>query len=300
VVAINDSAPDALRLMRQSYGLLGIICTVTVRIRKIRSYSIRHGKTGFAKFTTLIPNLAKVDAGVKLYMLPYRDRVFVELREASAESRPHSFAWKLRDWLINRVLPELVYSLGRAFSVRRIRDPLIDGFSEATQMLVNTRFVDAGSNAHEQTGQFRKVGTSSRIRHCTWLFPTNKFSAALYSYREFCRRYYKTTGFRCDLPAVGYRLTRDRSALLSPSFDGPVFAISLRSTNTKGWTEFLIDFASIASNFDGIPMFNETPGFTTNQAARAYGKRLERFRAMRRQADPENRLLNQFFAEHIG
>ncbi len=300
IVAIDESEPDALRWVRQSYGLIGIIYMVTLRIRKIRSYSIRHSKIGFAQLTTLVPNLAKISAGVKMYLLPFRDRVFIELREASAAGRPHSFAWKIQDWLLNRILPDLVYTVGRAFSVSRIRDPLIDGFGEATQMLVNTRLMDAGSNSVEQTGQFRKVGASSRIRHCTWLFPANKFSAALYSYREFCRRHYLTTGFRCDLPAIGYRLTRDRGAVLSPSFDGPVFAISLRTTNTNGWDNFLIDFAGIASNFGGIPMFNQTPGFTPEQAARAYGKRLKHFRAMRRKADPENRLLNQFFAEHIG
>ena len=131
-----------------------------------------------------------------MYLMPFRDRAFIELREVTGQNRrPRSFAWKIQDWLVNKILPDIVYSVGRVFSVSQIRDPLIDGFSEATQMLVNTRFVDAGSNAMEQTGQFRKVGPSSHIRYCTWLFPADKFSAALYSYREYCRRHYKVTGF---------------------------------------------------------------------------------------------------------
>jgi hypothetical protein len=177
---------------------------------------------------------------------------------------------------------------------------LIDGFSTATQILVNTKFVDAGSNAMEQTGQFRKVGEESRIKSCTWLYPADKFGAAIYSYREFARRHHERTGYRCDLPAVGYRIPTDREALLSPSYDGPMFALSLRSTNVDGWDDFLLDFAKISSRFGGVPIFNQTRGFSAEQVRDAYGPRLRRFSAMRTKLDPQNRLLNQFFAEHIG
>jgi hypothetical protein len=301
VVEYGDSLPEMLDLVRQGYGLIGIVYSVTLKIRKTRSYTIRNRKVGFAELATIAPSLARTANGVKLFLLPFRNRVYIELRDASSnDEKPGSFAWKVRDWIINKFLPDVVHSVGKVVPVGRIRDPLIDGFSAATQMLVNTRFVDVGSNAMEQTGQFRKMGPSSRIRQCTWLYPADKFPAALYSYREFCRRHYKVTGFRCDLPAVGYRISQDRSALLSPSFDGPVFALNLRTTNSDGWDDFLIDFAKISAHFGGIPSLNQTRGFTPDQVAGAYGKRLDRFRAFRRRFDPKGRLLNQFFAEFVG
>lgn len=301
IIEFDDTTTEMMIVARQSYGLLGIISTVTLKIRKSRSYSIRNRKIGFAELSTIAASLARTNTGVKLFMLPFRDRIFIELRDASdSDRKPRSLAWKLREWAINKILPDVVHSVGRLVPVGRIRDPLIDGFSEATQMLANTRFVDAGSNAMEQTGQFRKVGAQSRIKSCTWLYPADKFGAAIYSYREFARRYYEVTGYRCDLPAVSYRIPKDRASLLSPSYDGPMFALSLRSTNGAGWDDFLLDFAKISVRFDGVPLFNQTRGFTAEQVQQAYGKRLERFRAMRRKLDPENRLLNQFFAEHVG
>ena len=45
--------------------------------------------------------------------------------------------------VLNRLLPGVSHSFARSFSIGRIRDPLIDGFSEATQMLVQSRFADA-------------------------------------------------------------------------------------------------------------------------------------------------------------
>ncbi|TDJ46485.1 MAG: FAD-binding oxidoreductase [Gammaproteobacteria bacterium] len=301
IVEYGESLPEMLDLVRQGYGLIGIVYSVTLKIRKIRSYSIRNRKVGFAELVTIVPSLARTATGVKLFLLPFRDRIYIELRDANvSDQKPGSFAWKVRDWISNRILPDIVHSVGKIVPVGRIRDPLIDGFSAATQMLVNTRFVDVGSNAMEQTGQFRKIGPSSRISYCTWLYPADKFGAALYSYREFCRRHYAITGFRCDLPAVGYRISQDRSALLSPSFDGPVFALNLRTTNTDDWDDFLLDFAKIATHFGGIPSLNQTRGFTADQVAGAYGRRLDRFKAFRRRFDPENRLLNQFFAEFVG
>lgn len=301
IIEFDETTPEMMVVARQSYGLLGIISTVTLKIRKTRSYSIRNRKITFAELSTIAPSLARMNSGVKLYLLPFRGRIFIELRGADAiDQKPRSLAWKIREWAVNKILPDLVHSVGKFVPVGRIRDPLIDGFSEATQMLVNTKFVDAGSNAMEQTGQFRRVGAQRRIKSCTWLFPAEKFGAAVYSYREFARRHYKITGFRCDLPAVGYRIPKDRASLLSPSYDGAMFALSLRSTNTKGWANFLIDVAKISARFGGVPLFNQTSSFTHDQVRMAYGKRIERFRAMRRKLDPQNRLLNQFFVEHVG
>jgi FAD/FMN-containing dehydrogenase len=88
--------------------------------------------------------------------------------------------------------------------------------------------------------------------------------------------------------------------MLSPSHDQPMFAFKLRSTNLDGWEDFLLDFADLAVRFGGTPLFNQTRGMSAHHAHEAYGERLQRFRRLRRELDPENRCLNQFFAEYIG
>ncbi len=300
VLDFNADKPEMLQLLRQSYGLMGIVHSVTLRVRKQTLYTVRHGKMGFAELAKLVPQLATAKAGIKIYLLPFRNRAFIELRDASMAARPPRTAiWKLGDWLANKLLPDIVHLL-RRIPGRRLRDPLIDGFSQATQALVNTRLVDAGSNAMEQTGKFRRVGAAARIQQSTWAFPAREFGSALYSYREYCQRHYKIAGFRANLPAIVHRLPQDQQALLAPSFDGPAFALSIRTTVTAGWDDFLIDFAAIASRFGGIPILNQTRGFTPEQASKAYGERLSKFRTLRQQMDPQDRLLNQFFAEHIG
>ena len=295
------SQPQALALFRQSFGLLGVICELTLRVRRASAYTTRSRKVSLAELAKMAPSLASTNAGLKLFLLPFRDRAIIELRESSTSSpSTNNFGWRMHDWLANKLLPDITHAIGRCVRFRGLRDPLIDGFSEATQVLVHTKLMDAGTNAMEQTGKFRRIGPESRVQECSWFFPAHRFPAVLFAYREYCRRYYKTNGFRCDLPTIVYRLTADQSSLLSPSFDGPVFALNLRATTTNGWDDFLIDFGRLASSFDGIPVFNLTHRFAAGQVAPAYGERLARFRATRQQADPGNRLLNQYFAEYIG
>ncbi len=292
--------PEILRKLRGSLGLVGIIYEVTLRLRRIRPYKVRSRRTTIGGLAGLIPGIADAAGGIKIFLLPFRDRAYIEMREPCEPSKDLGDVWwRIRDWLGNKFLPDSVHLLGQIIPIRRLRDPLIDGFSEATQLLVNTRLTDAGSNAMEQTGKFRRIGPTARTQQCCWFFPAERFGALLYAYREFCLRHYRRDGYRCDLPAVAYRIAQDSNALLSPSHHGPVFALNLRSTNTRGWDDFLMDFAELAGHFQGMPVFNQTRCFTRAQAEAAYGPRLEKFRAMRRRADPQDRLLNQFFAEFM-
>jgi FAD/FMN-containing dehydrogenase len=300
-VEVGKDMPEMLHMVLQGYGLFGIICTVTLKIRPIRPYVIRNREFELDELIRFIPDISGVRAGVKIFLLPFRNRAFVELRFAENGGRQSKMLpWKIRDWACNKVIPDFVHSVGRIMPIGKIRDPLIDGFSEAAQRLVNKRFSVIGSNAMEQTGQFRKIRQSTSIAYSSWLFPVEQFASVINAYREFCLHHYKSEGFRCDLPGIAYRIDRDQSAMLSPSHDQPMFAFKLRSTNLDGWENFLLDFADLAVRFGGTPLFNQTRGMSPHHAHEAYGQRLQRFRRLRRELDPENRCLNQFFAEYIG
>jgi len=300
-IEVDEDMPQLLRMVRQGYGLFGVVCTVMLKIRPIRPYTIRNREFEFSELMHFVPDMSDVAAGVKIFLLPFRDRAFVELRFANREERQsRMLPWKIRDWACNKAIPDFVHSIGRVVSVGKLRDPLIDGFSEVTQRFVSKRFSVVGSNAMEQTGQFRKMRQSTSIAYTSWLFPAARFASVIYAYREFCQRHYKIAGFRCDLPGIAYRIDRDQSAVLSPSHDQALFALKLRSTNLEGWDNFLLDFADLAARFGGIPLFNQTRGMSPRHAHAAYGQRLRRFRELRRQLDPENRCLNQFFLEYVG
>jgi hypothetical protein len=297
---VNDKTKSLLALMRLSYGLLGVVYEVTLRVRPIEGFGVQTAKTTFKDFGKLGPKLQGATSGVKLYLLPFRDRIYMELRKPAAEADPgRKFAWRFKDWAVYSALPEAARSIGMAVPIRQLRYPLIDSLSEAAQSLVNNALVRSGSNSVEQSGRYRMLGSKGRFSYTTWAFPAAEFANTALAYKLFCKEYYARTGYRCDMPTVGFRLNRDRSALLSPSFDGPMFTLSPLSTETKGWDDFVLDFADFAAKHRGMPFFNQTRNASPEVVAQRFGTRLPFFNKVRRELDPGDRLVNQYFQSYL-
>ena len=71
------------------------------------------------------------------------------------------------------------------------------------------------------------------------------------------------------------------------------------STGNVGWDPFLREYNALCSELGGTPLFNQTNLLTRAQVDRAFGERIGYFEKYRRQFDPTNRLLNNFFRELI-
>ncbi|MBT5221153.1 MAG: hypothetical protein HOI35_00720 [Woeseia sp.] len=119
------------------------------------------------------------------------------------------------------------------------------------------------------------------------------------AYREFCLRIREESGFRCDMPTVGFRIDHDPSALLSPSYDEPMIALRAISTQAKGWDNFAIDFGDFARHWGGSPLFNQTREVASDYPAQVFGSRFDFFRKIRRQFDPENRMMNTYLSQYF-
>jgi FAD/FMN-containing dehydrogenase len=296
---VSDKTKSLLALMRLSYGLLGVVYEITLRVRPIQGFAVQTAKASFKDFGKLGAKLLSASSGVKLYLLPFRDKIYFELRRPAAESDPgKKFAWRLKEWAAYSAIPEAARSLAVALPIRQLRYPLIDSMSEAAQRLINGTLVRSGSNSVEQSGRFR-MGHKHRFAYTTWAFPANDFPGTVLAYKLFCKEHYARTSYRCDMPSVSFRLNRDRSALLSPSFDSAMFTISPLSTQSEGWDDFVLDFADFAASRGGVPFFNQTRNATAELVAQRFGSRLAFFNKVRRELDPDDRLLNTYFGTYM-
>ena len=150
--------------------MLGIVYSATLRIRPIRSYTIRNTKVDIDEFVRLLPNLMEVNAAVKVSLMPFRDRAYIEIRYPDeAERRAAALPWKLRDWATNSAMPKVIRSVNRVLPVKNLRDPLIDTLTEASHAL-SSKLVASGSNSIEQTGSFKKLVLNEETGSSTWLF----------------------------------------------------------------------------------------------------------------------------------
>ena len=293
---ISEQKQHLLAAFRMSYGMLGVICEATLRVRPISTFSASHRSLSVDRFSDIADRLSSRNVGLKFYVLPHRNRVYADLRRYNTEpGNAYHAPWKFKDWGESTVLPQVFRSLNRVMPIPSVRYRLIDGISAATHGLVNTRLVNHGNNV--ATAGRRRRNEKRNLLYSTWCFPAMDFSVVIKAYVEFCAQTLQKGGYRCDMPAVGFRVSKDSSALLSPSFDEPVFALQTTSTQQRGWDDFVIDLAQFAENWGGTPLFSQSRAFRAEHASQAYSSRLEFFRKIRRQLDPDNRLLNPFLAQ---
>ncbi|MDX1481289.1 MAG: FAD-dependent oxidoreductase [Woeseiaceae bacterium] len=285
---------NILNVLRLSYGMLGAICEVTLRARPIMGFSATHRRCSIEQFSNAVEKLARTQLGLKFFMMPFRDRVYLDLRRFDAQAKAMGLPWKIKDWGESTVLPTVFKSLNRIIPVSGVRYRLIDRVSSMTQGLVSNRLVSGGNISTAKSS-----GGAKSLRYSTWFFPACDFAVLVQAYREFCERIRAESGFRCDMPTVGYLLGCDRSSILSPCFDEPMVALRAVSTQSRGWDDFAIDFGEFAANWGGMPLFNQSLELGPDYARTAFGKRLAYFRKVRRQVDPENRLMNPYLSQYF-
>ncbi len=296
-LTVASDQKNLLCAVRSSYGLLGVIVEATLKLQPITTFTASHRRLDVDGFCSVVDTLSNNDVGFRFCLLPHRDRVYLDLRRYAAEAgNAYSTPWKIKDWGESTVLPHVCKSLSRLLPIQSVRYRLIDSVTEATQGIVNSRFVRAGTNA--ATGSHGKTASSTRpLLYSTWCFPATDFSIVLKAYRNFCQENFERSNYRCDVPAIGYRVSRDTSAVLSPSFDEPMIALQTASTQHAGWEDFVIDLADFAEHWAGVPIFSQSRSVRAHYAKQVYAGRLDFFRRIRRQLDPEDRLLTPFMAQ---
>ncbi len=298
---VMNVMPDQRHLLsafRLSYGMLGVIYVVTMKVRPVATFTASHRSMDIDTFAQVSDRLCNGNVGLKFYLMPYRNHVYLDLRhyEASGKSA-YSTPWKIKDWGESTVLPNVFKSLSRVMPFPSVRYQLIDSISATTHDLVNSRLVRNGTNA--AAGGRHRRREPSNLLYSSWCFPASDFSVVVKAYAKFCRETFARTAYRCDMPAVGYRVARDNSALLSPSFDEPLIALQTISTQKRGWADFVLDLAEFAENWGGTPVFNQTVSPRPAYVSQTYSGRMEFFRKIRQQLDPDGRLLNPYLARYF-
>lgn len=300
LMRVTERRRDLISVFRLSYGLLGAVFEVTLKTRPIRKITSKHKKLSTAEFGSACAELAGRPLGVKFYMLPFRDQVYAEIRRYDENSpRNNRLRRKIRDWGETTVLPGICDKLHRIVPIASVRYSLVDGIAGASQGLLQNRQVGGTSPVDEQLSQSSSRNPRPPLNYSTWCFALSDAPMVLPAYQAFCKRYYKQHKYRCDMPAVGFKVATDRSALLSPSFDEPMIALRAISNPHPSWQDFALEYSGFAEQWNGIPLFNQSVNVDMTYAASAYGSRLDFFRRIRRQLDPDNRLLNPYLAQYF-
>jgi len=295
----EEAQPELMQKVRSSYGLFGIIYEVTYKIRPLTPMHVHHKTFSLEEFIAALPDLKALDYSMMFYIFPIATCITGEFSNhnlGATVERNHA-AWALRNHIWGTSGPHFGHEVEEHTPIPAIRYSIIDAFNAAWRLQLETIVTGDYTLPPDQIIHYPAVSDESRYTFSLFAFSEEDYPAVLTDFFKFCRDYYSQHGYRSNLLYVGYRIAQDQKALLSYSYDGTVMTIDPVSTANPGWEKFLSAYNQFCVDRNGKPLLNQTPGIDSGILQKAYGDRLTAFAATRKQYDPQDRLLNNYFRE---
>src|SRR6202789_1315773 len=298
---ITEQQRDLMRVLRSSYGLLGVVHEVVLRVRPLTPVKIDYQVLSLKEFTARFASIVEAPGALRLHMAPFNDKITVERRtldESAAFSR--SGIWQIRNSVMRNVLPAFGSTVGSVLATPGLRGVMLSGVQGALRATLDRSTRGVVMYAHEWMRDLPNEAWKARYTYSLWAFPQADYPKLLGAYFEFCKSYYKQHRYRGNVVSGAAKLHQDRGSLFSASYLGPMFTLEPSSSGEQGWDDFLIDFNDFASSHGGTPTFNQTRALQPEHIAKSFGERAKLFRALRQRTDPVNRLRNSYFAYLLG
>ena len=298
---VTEKERDLMRVLRSSFGLLGVVHEVVLRVRPLTPVKIDYQVLSLKDFGARFGSIINAPGALRLHISPFNDRITVERRtldESASLSR--SGIWQIRNSVMRNVLPAFGSTVGSVLAAPGLRAVMLSGMQKALRATLDRSTRGVAMYAHEWMRDMPNEAWKARHTYSLWAFPEASYPKVLAGYFAFCKSYYKEHRYRCNVVSGASRLHQDRGSLFSASYSGPMFTLEPSSSGEKGWDDFLIDFNDFASALGGTPTFNQTRALQPEHVAKAFGERVKLFRALRQRTDPLNRLRNSYFAYLLG
>jgi FAD/FMN-containing dehydrogenase len=289
--------PDLMQQVRCSYGMFGVVYEVTYSVKPLTPMHVHHKTFSIDEFLSSLPDLKALGYSMMYYLFPFQDLITVEFRKYNpgATGDSNRIAWSLRNHIWGTSGPKLGHDVEQNVSIPSIRYGIIDGFNATWRFQLENIVSSDYTIPGDQIIHYPPVSNDSRYTFSLFAFPEEQFPAALTDFVKFCKDYYSQKGYRSNLLYVGYRIAQDQKALLSYSWNGSVMTIDPVSTANPGWEDFLDVYNQFCSDRNGLPLPNQTPKLNAAIVRKAYGGKLDTLNTTRKQFDPGDRLLNDYF-----
>ena len=296
----EENDPEEMRLVRSSYGLTGIVFEVTIQCKPTQAIAVRHVEHTLDQFRAKIPEYDREGYSVMYYLFPYIERIVVELRKYNPQEAPKARRiWSYRNRFWRKYGPAMSLQAKRLTSNPALQVRLMDFNDFLLRRSAVALMRSKRTWPHAQTINYPRDPGAKKYIFSMWSFQESGYFEILERYFKFCQDQLRRTGYRTDIPHVGYRIIQDDSSLLSYSRDGMTMSIDPASTGGEEWEKFLVAYNEFCSEAGGVPLFNQTPFLTPAQARHAFGGRLDELEAYRQKWDPENRMLDSYFREML-
>jgi UDP-N-acetylenolpyruvoylglucosamine reductase len=299
--ASESKNPELLPYIRASHGLAGIIYEVTFRLKPLEIISFNYDVHDVEDLKeSTIKKAISENQSIVLWTIG--DDIVIQSRN-KAKKLKHEFLADAREFGWNFLAAYTSRGIRDRFAgtgIGKVKEKLGGGLE-----LAFYRLLSAGGGftleAPDKTIDYSKTPQSARYAFTFWAFPRKDYVKNLQDYVQWADDYDKQHKFRCNMPLGSYFIRKDRSSLLSYTWDGdiisldPIHAPSDREPDA--WPAFLKAFNEWAHQRSGVPLLNQSPFVKREHVVAAYGDRWKKLGDWLRVVDPERRMVNEFFAE---
>lgn len=296
VESINaEDDPEKMFYIRSSNGLFGVLFEVTFGIQKRIALNYRYASFPLDRLPTREEIFAGADA-VLAFMTQYSNRIVVERRYIVPDDRPISpfsqLKRKTRDKLWEVGATSLTTLLPFTWFYY-VMDRLLVGWLRSLGLL-------GGFRAYRDQSMLNfKFKRWHYLDFTFWAIPMSRWAEFVPAYVRFCADYQQRTGFRTSLLSEVYFIQPDTHSILSFCPDEEIFTCDSVNTNANDprWIEFNKQYNQMAAQFGGKPVFTQTKQLSREIVYQTLGASWEQLLALREQADPDNRFLNEYFRD---
>lgn len=299
--ASDANDPDLMYLMRSSYGLCGVVYEVTFRIKPLEAIQ-------FSYLPRLIKDLTEkevdgiIDGSKGLICWTVGRKAHFQTRKRVDQVGPFASLFAAgRRKLWNHTEARVGRFIDSRIPTKPLRDASLDAWFAGSKLLMSTLHLIGGATLYnpDKTIDYSKTQPSAKYAFTFWAFPRGDWLGALRDYVEFSEKHFEKYNFRCNMPLGSYFIRKDTHAILSYTHDEDVFSIDPihAYTDKPAWDRFLNEFNEFAYKRNGIPLLNQSPFVERRHVEAAYKARWNDFSARVRKADPQQRMLNPFFAD---
>lgn len=299
--ASEESDPELLKKVRSSYGLIGIVYEVTLRVKPIEALHFAYLPRPFDELTQdEVDHILDTSEGLVCWTVQ-RTCVFQQRHRVQSAGVLGALCADVRRDLWSHDVANAGHFIAYNFSDPAIRNALGNGEADVCKLLYDSLHLAGGFTllAPDKTIDYSKTQSSGKYAFTFWAFPRSQWLATMGAYLDFADEHFKRTGFRCNMPLGSYHIRPDRNSLLSYTYDEEIFSIDPihAVSNLAAWQAFLKEFNDFAYRRKGIPLLNQSPFVERKHVEQAFGQRWFEFSAWVRSMDPTGRMLNPFFAE---
>ncbi|WP_167561293.1 FAD-binding protein [Bradyrhizobium sp. AS23.2] len=299
--ASEANNPALMYLMRSSYGLCGIVYEVTFRIKPLEVIHFKYLPRPIGDLTEKEVDEI-IDASRGLICWTVGRKAHFQTRHPADRVGPFGslFAasrrklWNFGEARVGRFIDSSI-------PTKPLREASLDTWFVGNRLLMSYLHLVGGATLYnpDKTIDYSETRPSARYAFTFWAFPRAAWLKVLRDYVDFSEKYFRDHDFRCNMALGSYFIRKDEHSMLSYSHDGDVFSVDPihAYTDRPAWDGFLKEFNEFASKRGGIPLLNQSPFITKSHVEAAYGTRWINFSAQVRQADPQGRMLNPFFAD---